>query len=101
MLTTAFEDSPAGRRSQAKTGPWNIAAKTGTAQIAKEAGGGYYSDRVLHSVIGYFPATNSRFVVLMYMIDPKGEPFSSNTIAHTYADTARFLLNYYQIPPDR
>ena len=101
MLTIAFEESPAGRRSAAKTGPWNIAAKTGTAQIAKESGGGYYDDRVLHSVTGYFPATNSRFVVLMYVINPKGEAYSSNTIAHNYANTARFLLNYYQIPPDR
>jgi cell division protein FtsI/penicillin-binding protein 2 len=101
MLTTAFEGSSAGRASGAKAGPWNIAGKTGTAQIAKESGGGYYSDRFLHSVLGYFPATNPRYVVLMYMVNPQGERFSSNTIAYSYAETARFVLNYYQIPPDR
>ena len=101
MLVTAFESSPVGKSTDAKDGPWSIAAKTGTAQIAKPNGGGYYSDRYLHSMLGYFPAYDPRFIVLLYLVNPKGTEYSSSTVAYTYADIAHFLLTYYEIPPDR
>ena len=101
MLVTAFESSPVGKSTDAKDGPWSIAAKTGTAQIAKPNGGGYYSDRYLHSMLGYFPAYDPHFIVLLYLVNPKGTEYSSSTVAYTYADIAHFLLTYYQIPPDR
>ncbi len=101
MLTTTFEQSPAGRAHKAARGPWSIAAKTGTAQMSKENGGGYYDDRVLHSVLGYFPAYEPRFVVLVYFVNPKGELYSSATAAYTFADVSHYLLTYYQVAPDR
>ncbi len=101
MLVTAYEQSAAGIAHKAKEGHWRIAAKTGTAQIAKPNGGGYYSDRYLHSILGYYPAYDPRFVVLLYIVNPHGAALSSATVAHTYGDVAGFLLNYYQVPPDR
>ncbi len=101
MLVTAFDQSPAGLASHARNARWSIAAKTGTAQVPKEGGNGYYQDRYLHSMLGYFPAYEPRFVVLLYLRNPKGTAFSSGTVAYTFADTANYLLNYYQIPPDR
>ncbi len=102
MLVTAFEQSPAGLASHAKEGHWNIAAKTGTAQVPKESGSGYYENRYLHSMMGYFPAYDPRFIVLMYLRNPQGTTlFSSGTIAYTFADVANFLLTYYQVAPDR
>lgn len=103
MLVTAFDQSPAGVAGRAKNGMWSIAAKTGTAQIAKENGGGYYSDRYLHSMVGYFPAYDPKFIVLIYLYNPRnaGTLFSSGTVAYTMSDIANFILNYYQVPPDR
>lgn len=78
-----------------------VAVKTGTAQIAKPGGGGYYDDRVLHSFVGHFPAYNAQFIVFIYMVDPKGARFGSETLAVPFMNTAKFLINYYEIPPDR
>jgi cell division protein FtsI/penicillin-binding protein 2 len=98
---TAFEQSPVGKATDAKDGPWSIAAKTGTAQIPLENGRGYYPDKYLHSMLGYFPAYDPHFVVLLYLVNPHGVQYSSGTVAYTFADVAHFLLTYYQVPPDR
>lgn len=80
---------------------YRIAAKTGTAQIANPEGGGYYTDRYLHSFFGYFPAYEPKFVVFLYVVDPKGVRYASETLTTPFMDITKFLINYYQIPPDR
>lgn len=80
---------------------YSVAAKTGTAQIADRVNGGYYKDRYLHSFFGYFPAYNPRFIVFMYHVYPKNADFASETLAEPFIQTAKFLINYYELPPDR
>lgn len=80
---------------------YTIAGKTGTAQIAKESGGGYYTNKYLHSFFGFFPATNPKFLVFLFLRDPKGVDYASQTLIDPFFATAKFLLNYYNIPPDR
>lgn len=79
----------------------SFAAKTGTAQIANPNGGGYYADRYLHSFFGYFPAYNPQFLIFLYTVEPKGVQYSSETLTDPYGELMRFLINYYNVPPDR
>lgn len=80
---------------------YSVAAKTGTAQIAKAGARGYYDDRYLHSFFGYFPAYNPRFIVFLYTFEPKGAKYASETLTEPFMDITKFLINYYEIPPDR
>lgn len=80
---------------------FSIAAKTGTAQIAKKDGGGYYEDRNLHSFFGYFPATDPKFLTFMFIAEPKEVKYASQTLADPFMEITKFLLSYYEISPDR
>lgn len=80
---------------------YSVAAKTGTAQIARPGGQGYYTDRNLHSLIGYFPASKPRYVLYLFNVYPKGALYAIQTLADPFFDMVQFLGNYYAISPDR
>lgn len=84
----------------AKIPSMSVAAKTGTAQMAAP-GGGYYEDLYFHSFFGYFPAYESKFVILLYTREPHGVKYASETLTRPFIDLTHFLINYYEIPPDR
>ena len=89
------------RGGKVKMQNYSIAAKTGTAQFADNVNGGYYSDRYLHSFFGYFPAYNPEYIVFLYQIYPKNVEYASETLTDPFIEIVNFLINYYEIPPDR
>lgn len=79
---------------------YTVAAKTGTAQIPKP-GGGYYDDRYLHSFIGYVPAYDPKFIILLMNTEPEGAKYASETLSEPFMNIVHYLINYYNIKPDR
>ena len=85
---------------KAKIPTMSVAVKTGTSQLTSPDGG-YYDDRYFHSFVGFFPAYNPRFIILLYTNDPKGVQYASETLDATFLDLVHFLIDYYGVPPDR
>lgn len=79
---------------------YSVAAKTGTAQIASPDGG-YYPDHYLHSFFGYFPSFDPKFLIFLYTYYPKDVQYASETLTTSFMDLTKFLISYYNIPPDR
>lgn len=99
MLVTVMDTSLQG--GLAKLEHYSVAIKTGTAQVANNEDGGYYTDRNIHSFFGYFPAYDPKFIVFLYAVNPKGVPYAAQTWADPFLEITKFLLNYYEVPPDR
>jgi cell division protein FtsI/penicillin-binding protein 2 len=79
----------------------SIATKTGTAQVALESGKGYYTDRHMHSFFGYFPAYDPKFLIFLFIKNPKEVKYASQTLIPPFVNLTKFIINYYNVPPDR
>lgn len=77
-----------------------VAGKTGTAQIPDFQRGGYLSDDYIHTYIGFAPAYDPKFVILIKLDKPEGAPLAGTTVVPAFRELADFLLNYYNIRPD-
>ncbi|MEK7529549.1 MAG: penicillin-binding protein 2, partial [Patescibacteria group bacterium] len=98
MLVSVVED---GHAKTASVEGYYIAAKTGTAQVAREDGAGYKTDETIATVVGYGPVSDPQFVLLVRLDHPRTSPWATSTSAYVFGDIATFLLEYLHIPPDR
>ncbi len=98
MLVTVYDEALLD--GAVKMEHYSIAAKTGTAQMASPDGG-YYDDRYLHTFFGYFPAFDPQYLVFLMNVEPKEVEYASQTLTTPFVDVTQFLINYYDIPPDR
>jgi cell division protein FtsI/penicillin-binding protein 2 len=92
-----------GHGKKAAVPGYLVAGKTGTAQIPKPGseGGGYYDDKHIGSFAGFFPADNPRFAMLVRLTNPKNTEWAESSAAPTFGEVAKWLLDYYQIPPNQ
>lgn len=79
---------------------FRLAGKTGTALIPDFKKGGY-TDELVHTYIGFGPVSDPRFVLLIKLDKPKVGDVAALTVVPAFRELARFLINYYNIPPDK
>lgn len=85
-----------GEAKWAKPAGYRIAGKTGTAQIP--VAGHYDPTKTIASFIGFAPADNPKFVMLVTLTEPSSSPWGSETAAPLFFDVSRDLFTYYSIP---
>jgi cell division protein FtsI/penicillin-binding protein 2 len=98
MLVEVVEN---GHGKRAGVAGYYLAGKTGTAQVAKADGPGYDPDKTIGTFAGFGPVNDPAFVMVVKIVNPKTVRFAESTAAPVFGEMAKFLLNYFQIPPTR
>lgn len=76
---------------------YRVAGKTGTAQIP--VAGHYDPDKTVASFVGFAPADDPKFVMLVKYNEPSSSIYGADTAAPTFFEIAKELFLYYNIPP--
>jgi len=99
MMVSVVEN---GFGKTAKIPGYYIAGKTGTAQIpwsvlgVKKQG---YSPMTIQSFVGFFPAFNPQFLILVKLDNTKTAS-AGYSAAPIFKELAEYIINYKKIPPD-
>ena len=80
---------------------YDVAGKTGTAQIPGKDGGYLGDQQFIHDFVGFAPAYSPRFVILIKIDKPHGITFAADSLSPAFGDIAGFLLRYFKVPPTR
>lgn len=87
-----------GEAKWAKTEGYRVAGKTGTASIPVE--GKYDSTKTIASFIGFAPANDPKFVMLVILDRPTARIYGAETAAPVFFAIAKDLFTYYGLAPD-
>lgn len=94
MLASVTEK---GYSKLAQVKGYYIGGKTGTAQFAEN---GVYKEKTMQSFIGFGPVSDPKFVIMIKLNNPKTE-YASTSCTPMFSNIAKFLFDYYQIPPEK
>ncbi|MCX6760190.1 MAG: penicillin-binding protein 2 [Candidatus Nealsonbacteria bacterium] len=99
MMVSVIEN---GFAKKAKVPGYYIAGKTGTAQISyssinvNKTG---YSDKTWQSFVGFAPAYNPRFIILIKLDNPAASTAEYSSVP-IFRSIAKDILDYLEVPPD-
>ncbi len=100
LLTTQMMVSAVSKAKVAAIPQYAVAGKTGTAQVPDFKKGGY-TNEVINTYVGYVPAFDPKFIILIKLDKPVGAPLAGTTVVPAFQELAQFIINYYNIPPDQ
>lgn len=93
MLVSAVEMAA----SPARVKGYKIAGKTGTAQVV--VNGQYDPQLTITSFVGYAPAEDPRFTILIKIDKPRKSQWAQEVAAPVFSQMAGWLLHYLGVPP--
>jgi cell division protein FtsI/penicillin-binding protein 2 len=98
VMTEMLSQSLGGETTLAHVNGYELAGKTGTAQIPNERG---YDDRwTIATFVGWGPVVDPQFIVLVRIDKPEISPWGSVVAAPVFRDVVERLVTMLQIPPD-
>ncbi len=100
MLISVVEN---GYGRKTKIPGYYLAGKTGTAQVPYSSLGinqRGYSDKTIQSFIGFGPALNPQFVILVKVYNPKTSSAEESAVP-LFRDMAKYIIDLWQIAPDQ
>jgi len=100
MLVSVTEN---GYGKPARIPGYYVAGKTGTSLISYSSMGinqSGYSDKTWQSFVGFTPAFNPEFVIIVKLDNPITRTASESAI-YIFQELGKYILDYYQIPPSR
>ena len=87
-----------GEAKWTNTKGFKVAGKTGTAQIPIQ--GHYDAEKTIASFIGFAPADDAKFIMLVMLREPSSSPWASETAAPLWYSIAKDLFLYFGIQPE-
>lgn len=94
MLVNAVDG---GEAKWIKPKGYRVAGKTGTAQIP--IAGHYDASKTIASFVGFAPADDPKFVMLVIIDRPTTSIYGAETAAPVFFEIAKNILTYYKILP--
>lgn len=98
MMTKVIEDGDINISYINQLKPYDIAGKTGTAQIAKKDGTGYEKDKTTTTFVGFAPSKDAKMIMLVRLEEPKNNPFAATNVAPLWTNIFINIANDLEIP---
>jgi len=77
-----------------------VAGKTGTTRLIDPDSGEYSHERYVSSFVGFVPADNPRFALVVVVFEPKEQYYGGRVAAPVFSDIASQALAYMNVPRD-
>jgi cell division protein FtsI/penicillin-binding protein 2 len=90
--------APGGTASEVSVPGYQLAGKTGTAQVAEN--GTYSETKYVASFIGFAPAQNPKLLAAVIVDQPQGDIYGGSVAAPAFGKIAAFALPYLGVAPE-
>jgi cell division protein FtsI (penicillin-binding protein 3) len=77
---------------------YDIAGKTGSAQIPKLDGPGYEEDKTNTTFVGFAPTEDAEMIMLIRLEEPKSSPYAALTAVPLWKDIFEAIADDLEIP---
>jgi cell division protein FtsI/penicillin-binding protein 2 len=98
MTAMMVEAAKSGEAKWTHARGFKVAGKTGTAQIP--IAGHYDDEKTIASFVGFVPADDPKFVMLVTLREPSSSPWASETAAPLWYTIAKEFFVFFGIQPE-